>query len=109
MKYGDDVRAGEMNLLVSLYGTTDTGDPGTSAESLLAAGIAAAKRPLRGREADDSGREISEQWAVFSIRWRSDVDTAKTLTHAGDRWNIDAVDDPTGNRRKLEITARKVR
>lgn len=109
MKQGDTLRAGDLNLLISLYGVTDTGDPATSPEALIVAGIPAAKRNLLSREIDEAGREQASNVSVFTIRYRAGVDTAKVLMFVGDRWDIDAIDDPNGSKRLLNIRARKVR
>lgn len=111
MRQGDSVRAGDLNLLIALYSRADTGDPATSGETLIAAGIPASKESMPGaaRERDEAGREVAAEFSVFTIRYRPGVDTASTLTFAGVRWDIDNVDNVNGSNRLLAITARKVR
>lgn len=108
MKPVDSIPAGSLNLLIALYAPTQSGDEITG-ETLIAAQIPASKRSIPGasRESTEAGREVARQFAVFTIRYRPGVDTAKFLTHVGDRWDIDFVDNVNGSNRKLEITARR--
>jgi SPP1 family predicted phage head-tail adaptor len=110
MKVSDKIKAGELKLFISLYAPTQSGDEITG-ETLIAAQIPAAKRSLPGasREETEAGREVARQFAVFTIRYRPGIDTAKFLTFAGDRWDIDFVDDINGTHKKIEITARLAR
>jgi head-tail adaptor len=108
MRPGDHIPAGELDQLISLYSPNVSGDEITG-ETLTVAGVAAKKRTLRGREVEASNRDVSESWAVFSIRYRAGLDTVSVLTHGGDRWNVDAVDNVNGANRRIDITARLVR
>ena len=109
MRKEDDVRAGELTARVTLRGTiTDANDediPG----AVLAENVPAAKRVLRGRELFETGRDVSEQWTEFRIRYRGGLDSTTRLEHDGRAYNVQGSDDPTGNKRVLVISARVVK
>lgn len=110
MKPGDHIAAGDLNLWVSLYAPVlNSNGEETGAPSLIASGIPASKRTLRGRELEGGERRISEQYAVWTIRYKPGLDTAKVLTHVGDRWDIESIDNVNGSNRRLDITARLIR
>lgn len=110
MRRDDDIAAGELTQQVALYGPVmNEGGDEVADWSLIASGIPAKKESMRGRELVDSGRDTSEQFVLWVIRWRTGIDTATRLTHAGTDYDIEAIDDPTGNRRRLNITAKVVR
>lgn len=110
MKPGDHIPAGTLNLLVALYSPAlDSNGEESGAPVLIASGIPAAKRTMRGREVEGGERTVAEQYAVFTIRYRSGLDAAKVLTHGGDRWDIETIDNVNGSNRRLDITARLIR
>lgn len=109
MKPGDDIAAGDLNCSIALYGPTRnaSGDEITG-WSLIVAGVAASKRPLQGRETLDSARDTSEQMILWTIRYRAGLDATKRITHAGSNYDVVALVDPTGSRRRLDITTKLV-
>ena len=109
MKAADDIAAGDLNCSISFYSPVLNAD-GDEIESwsLIVAGIAAAKRALQGRETREAGRDTSEQLVQWTIRYRTGLDAATRLTHAGSNYDIVAIVDPTGSRRRLDITAKLV-
>lgn len=105
----DLLNAGELIQRITLSGPVPgerNDEPGFVA---IAEGVPAAKRALRGTERLASGRDVSEQWVEWRIRWRADLDAAVKLTHGSSEYDIESIDDPTGNRRVLVIMARAVR
>jgi len=110
MKVTDKIPGGSLRLIIALYAPTQTGDEITG-ETLIAANVPASKRSIPGasREETAVGREVARQFSVFTIRYRPGLDTAKFLVFAGDRWDIDFVDDINGTHKKIEITARLAR
>lgn len=110
MRREDDIAAGDMTQSIALYSPVRnaSGDEIVS-WALIVAGVAAEKRSMQGRETRDAGRDTSEQLVQWGIRYRTGIDTATRLTHAGSNYDILAIDDPTGNRRRLNITAKLVR
>lgn len=109
MKPGDDIAAGDLNCFIALYAPSynSSGDEITGYD-LIAAGIPASKRTLQGRETLEAARDTSEQLVQWTIRYRAGVDAAKRLTHAGSNYDIVAAVDPTGNRRRMDITTKLV-
>jgi SPP1 family predicted phage head-tail adaptor len=109
VKLGDDIAAGDLNCSIALYSPQHnaSGDEITG-WTLIQAGIAASKRTLQGRETLDAARDTSEQLVLWTVRYRAGLDTAKRLTHAGSHYDIVALVDPTGNRRRLDITTKLV-
>jgi head-tail adaptor len=108
MKAPDYIAAGDLRLLISLYSPNQSGDEITG-ETLIAAHVPAAKRSISGasREMTEAGREVARQFSIFTIRYRPGLDTAKFLMYAGDRWDIDFVDNVNGTNKILELTARQ--
>jgi head-tail adaptor len=105
----DDLPAGTLIQRITLSGPIPgerNDEPGFAA---IAEGVPAAKRALRGTEKLASGRDVSEQWVEWRIRWRAELDAAVKLTHGSSEYDIESIDDPTGNRRVLVIMARVVR
>lgn len=110
MKPGDDLRAGDLTLRVSLQAPemNEAGDEIVGWTD-IATGVPAAKRGLRGREVLASGRDVNEQWATWTIRFRVGLDTAKRLVWRGEVWEFDGLDNVNGSNRKIELTCRMVR
>ena len=69
----------------------------------------AQKRALRGREFDESGRPTGEQWTEFRIRYRTGLDHATRVEYGGTEYDVESLDDPTGNRRVIAILAKVVK
>jgi SPP1 family predicted phage head-tail adaptor len=106
----DILRAGDMTARITLSSPTLTSDEDEiSGFTPLAENVPASKRMLRGRELLDAGRDVSEQWTEFRIRYRDGLDSSKRLTDGGRHYDIESIDDPTGARRVLLITAKVVR
>ena len=110
MRREDDIAAGDLTQVIALYSPQHnaSGDEITG-YTLIASGIPAKKEIRQGRESQESGRIASEQPVVWMIRYRTGLDEVAQLTHAGSVYEVLAVEDPTGNRRKIEITTRAVR
>lgn len=109
MKPLDDIGAGDLSTTITLRGTAlDANDEPTDGET-IAERVPASKRALRGRELVESGRDVSEQWTEFRIRWREGLGSATRVEHNGTAYDIEGIDDPTGNRRVLIITAKVVK
>lgn len=110
MKPGDDVRAGDLDQRVTLsepvYNNRGDRIEGYNPVHLR---VPAAKRSMRGREMLDAGRDVSEHWAIFTIRYRPDVTERMRITHRNEDWNIEAVDNVNGSDRKLELTCKRVK
>jgi SPP1 family predicted phage head-tail adaptor len=109
MRRDDDVRAGELTARVTLRGTVLNEDDEEIQGAVLAENVPAQKRVLRGRELTEAGRDVAEQWTEFRIRYRAGLDSTTRLEQDGRAYNVQAIDDPTGNRRVLVISARAVR
>ena len=109
MKPADDLRAGDLNQRITLHGPADGDRNDEPTSGVIAENVPAQKRALRGREILASGRDVSEQWVEWRIRYRADLGAANHLTHGSQEYDIEGIDDPTGNRRVLVIMARAVR
>jgi head-tail adaptor len=109
MKPADDLRAGDLNQRITINGPVAGSSNDEPGSAVLAASVPAQKRALRGREVLASGRDVSEQWVEWRIRWRGDLGAANHLSHGSSQYDIESIDDPTGGRRVLVIMARVVR
>lgn len=67
------------------------------------------RRSMRGSEVMASGRDVSNQYSTWVIRYRSGVDAAKRLVHGSDTYEIDDVSNVNGANTVIEITCRLVK
>lgn len=109
MRREDYIPAGEMTARITLRGTALDANDQWVIGSPIAENVPARKQALRAREIFEAGRDAAEMWTEFRIRWRAGLDTVARIEHDGQDYNVDAVVDPTGNRRVLVLTARAVR
>jgi SPP1 family predicted phage head-tail adaptor len=110
MKPLDNLPAGDLNQRITLASPALSDDEDEiSGYTTLAENVPASKRALRGREIMESGRDVSEQWTEFRIRYREGLDATKRVTHGETDYDVEGIDDPTGNRRVLIITAKVVK
>jgi SPP1 family predicted phage head-tail adaptor len=105
----DNLPAGSLTQRVTLRGTILDANDEEITGALIAENVPAAKRALRAREIFESGRNVSEAWAEFRIRWRTGLNSVTRLENDGQQFNVDSVVDPTGNKRVLILTARVLR
>lgn len=107
MRPADDLGAGKLDQRINLLAPTysPSGDEITGYTSIVA-NVPAEKRAVRGREMLAAARDVSEVFVVWRIRWRTGVNAIARLTHGADIYDVEAVVDPTGHRRVLELTAR---
>lgn len=105
----DMLNAGEMTQRITLRATALDSNDEPIDGAAIAEDVPASKRALRGREIVESGRDVGEQWTEFRIRYRTGLDHATRVESAGQAYDVEAIDDPTGNRRVLVITAKVVK
>jgi SPP1 family predicted phage head-tail adaptor len=103
------LNAGEMSARITLRRTAHDPNDEPIPGDVIAEDVPAQKRMLRGRELVESGRDVSEQWAEFRVRYRAGLDSATRIENDGKAYDVEAIDDPTGNRRVLVITAKVVK
>lgn len=107
----DQLHAGQMRSVITLRAPTmnSAGDEIIDYNTIIAADVRAAKKVMRGRELEASGRQASEQWTEFRIRYQAGFDVTQRLDHDGREYDVESIDDPTGNRIVLVIQARAVK
>jgi SPP1 family predicted phage head-tail adaptor len=105
------LNAGEMSARITLRQTAHDPNDEPIPGDVIAEDVPAQKRALRGRELVESGRDVSENWVEFRIRYRAGLDSATQITDAdGVVYDVEGVPaDPTGNKRVIVISCKVVR
>lgn len=93
--------------LKSLTSSTDSGGFVTSSESTIAT-VWASINELSGNELLKAGREVGTRYAMFLIRYRSDISQKTVIGYDSKNWDIESIKkvDLYKRRDHLEIFAR---
>ncbi len=87
-------------------GSSGIGEPTTAGTEVCT--VWAEYRPASGREINASGRDVSEVFDTFRIRYRTDLDETMQLLYGADTYEIHRIVE-IGRREGLELTCRRIR
>jgi SPP1 family predicted phage head-tail adaptor len=110
MRPGDDLRAGDLNQMITLEAPTyNAGGDEITGHTVVETDVWAAVEPIRGRELVESGRDVTEGWALIRIRYQPGLDAIKRVQHGIDVYDVENVRNPNNSNRVLELTCKMVR
>ena len=110
MRPGDDLRAGDLNQLVTLEAPSyNPGGDEITGHTVVESDVWAAVEPIRGKEIIESSRDVAEDWALIRIRYQPGLDTIKRVLHGENTYDVENVRNPNSSNRVLELTCKMVR
>lgn len=78
-----------ITIITAPTGNSDIGEPTTPGSTVCE--VYADYHPVRAGQINASGRDISETYDRFRIRYRSDIDTTMQVSYGGDTYQIHSI------------------
>jgi SPP1 family predicted phage head-tail adaptor len=97
----------DKRITIKRPGTLDSIGQATGAASTIAT-VWAKRQPQRGRDMQQSGRDVSENLETWTIRFRTDVRVQDYFEHGNERYDIEAILNPD-RKSSLDLVCKLVR
>jgi len=99
------MRAGSLNHRIAITNPSETSGDAQVTYTVVAR-CWAERRDLGGT--DDSG-VVAEGATTWRIRYRQDISVRMCVEEDGRRWEIDAISDPTGALRMIDLVTHEIK
>ena len=97
----------DKRIVIKRPGSLDSIGQATGAATTVAT-VWAKRQPQRGRDMQQSGRDVSENLETWTIRFRTDIQVKDFFEYGGERYDIEAILYPD-RKQSLDLVAKLVR